>query len=293
MRISLLSLLVVAPASGFSARAPHQSFADSLSGASTTTTTTTSAPLQPARVVPPTLPVVYVYDHCPFCVRVRAALGLKNIKHQVCFMANDDVTTPTELVGKKIAPILQYGDVTMAESLDIIDLLDQDPNCGPTNYFQPDTGRSDLKAWQKSVRDLLRVLQRPRYVATGLLPEFQQVDGRNAFIQNHPLPGYEKADWKAMPLADCQALYNEAMGKDPSEALQTLNAKLIELDDMIFSSTTCSDTNNLPSYDDIDLFARLRSITLLQGVVWPQKLRAYMDYMSITADVPLYDAMAL
>lgn len=30
-------------------------------------------PLQ--RVVPPVLPTVYVYDHCPYCVRVRLALG--------------------------------------------------------------------------------------------------------------------------------------------------------------------------------------------------------------------------
>lgn len=57
------------------------------------------------RIVMDDLPIVYVYDHCPFCVRVRLALGVKNIKHTVHFMANDDVPTPTKLVGKKIAPI--------------------------------------------------------------------------------------------------------------------------------------------------------------------------------------------
>lgn len=51
------------------------------------------------------LPTLYVYDHCPFCVRVRLALGIKNIKHIVHFMANDDIPTPSKLVGKKIAPI--------------------------------------------------------------------------------------------------------------------------------------------------------------------------------------------
>ena len=48
---------------------------------------------------------MYVYDHCPFCVRVRLALGVKNVKHLIHFLANDDVATPTGLVGKKIAPI--------------------------------------------------------------------------------------------------------------------------------------------------------------------------------------------
>ena len=57
------------------------------------------------RVVRPELPVLYVYDHCPFCVRVRLAMGVKNVKHLIHFLANDDIATPTALVGKKIAPI--------------------------------------------------------------------------------------------------------------------------------------------------------------------------------------------
>ena len=43
------------------------------------------------RVVPPVLPKIFVYDHCPFCVRVRIALGIKNVKHELIFLANDDV----------------------------------------------------------------------------------------------------------------------------------------------------------------------------------------------------------
>lgn len=57
------------------------------------------------RVIRQELPTLYVYDHCPFCVRVRLALGVKNVKHLIHFLANDDVATPTKLVGKKIAPI--------------------------------------------------------------------------------------------------------------------------------------------------------------------------------------------
>jgi hypothetical protein len=60
---------------------------------------------KPKRVILDELPTLYVYDHCPFCVRVRAALGVKNIKHNLHFMANDDIATPTKLVGRKISPI--------------------------------------------------------------------------------------------------------------------------------------------------------------------------------------------
>jgi hypothetical protein len=60
---------------------------------------------KPERVIRDELPTLFVYDHCPFCVRVRVAMGIKNVKHNIYFMANDDVKTPTDLVGKKIAPI--------------------------------------------------------------------------------------------------------------------------------------------------------------------------------------------
>jgi hypothetical protein len=59
-----------------------------------------SEPTRPSQlVVGSPLPRVYVYDHCPFCVRVRFVLGIKNIKHNVIYLANDDVETPTKLVG--------------------------------------------------------------------------------------------------------------------------------------------------------------------------------------------------
>ncbi len=60
---------------------------------------TLSDPKRPPQlVVGSPLPRVYVYDHCPFCVRVRFVLGVKNIKHNVIYLANDDVDTPTKLV---------------------------------------------------------------------------------------------------------------------------------------------------------------------------------------------------
>ena len=100
-----------------------------------------SAALAPAR------PTLYVYDHCPFCVRARLAFGLKGIKYDTRFMANDDVDLPTALVGKKISPIFDDGKGTKpyAESLDIVRNVDKDPAYGPVNMFKPLSDRTDLK----------------------------------------------------------------------------------------------------------------------------------------------------
>lgn len=187
----------------------------------------------------------------------------------------------------------------MAESLDIIEKVDSDERFGPTGQLLPSTARTDLKSWQKSVQILLRTLQRPRYVATGLLPEFQQLDGRQFFIKNHQLPPYEKPEWKGdgtdenpgIAMEEKLKLYAEAMANDPAPLVEDLNAKLIELDDMVFSQHYCSEGGL--SMDDIDLWSRLRSITIVRGVQWPEKLRAYMDNLSVLGDVPLYDEMAL
>lgn len=256
---------------------------------------------QGPRIIRDELPILYVYDHCPFCVRTRLAFGIKNIKYSVQFLANDDIPTPTKLVGKKISPIfaLPEDDFVMGESLDIIAKVENDERFGSTNVILPATGRTDIKAWQKSVQTLLRTLQRPRYVATGLMPEFQQIDGRHAFIKNHQLPPYTKPEWKGdgteenpgIDMNEKLKLYAEAMAKDPSSHIEDLNAKLIELDDIVFSEHFCSEGGL--SMDDIDLWSRLRSITIIKGVKWPQKLRAYMDNLSSLGDVPLYDQMAM
>ena len=181
----------------------------------------------------------------------------------------------------------------MAESMDIIELIDSDDRFGPTNALLPASGRTDLKEWQKSVQSLLRTLQRPRYVATGLLPEFQQLDARNAFIQNNQLPHYDKAEWKSsdMSLQEKLQIYADAMADDPAPLIEELNARLVALDDIVYCEHYC--TEGGLSLDDVDLWARLRSITVIGGVDWPKGLRKYMDNISELADVPTYDGMAI
>ena len=93
------------------------------------------------------------------------------------------------MVGKKIAPIWKDADGPMMESLDIIGKMD------PEGTIKPSSGRDDFKKWQKEVQTLMRKLCRPRYVKVPL-PEFMQKAGRDAFVNNHQMPPFEKTDWK-------------------------------------------------------------------------------------------------
>jgi len=243
------------------------------------------------RIILKPLPKLYVYDHCPFCVRVRLALGLKNVKHDLIYFSNDDIDTPTQLVGKKIAPIFEYSDVIppMPESLDIIRKIDSDPTFGPTNFFKESNNRVDIADWQKKVAGINRIIQRPRYMLT-ILPEFASRDGKNAYVKNHPLDPYEKDTWKK-ELTDNQRweLYNKAYIQS-FDLIPEANEALKELDALIYSVDYCSEGGL--SYDDIDLWSRLRSMTLVKGIIFPPKLDGYMKNLSAVADLPLYYSIA-
>jgi len=100
----------------------------------------------------------------------------------------------------------------MLDSMDIIEFIENDERFGPTNVLRPASGRTDLKEWQKTVKFLLRTLQRPRYVATGLLPEFQQLDSRHKCIAKYPLPPFDTPEWNEMEdFSEKLSNYAEAM----------------------------------------------------------------------------------
>lgn len=201
-------------------------------------------------------------------------------------MGNDDVDTPTALVGKKIAPIWVDADGPMGESLDII------AKVVPEGAIKPASGRTDFKAWQKDVQTLMRKICRPRYVKVPL-PEFMQKSGRDAFVNNHQMPPFEKSDWKGNPDMSLDEKYGhyDAAFAESDDLVPQLSEKLKELEGLIH----CEDcaTEGGFSYDDVDLWARLRSLTVIKGLVIGPKVRAYLDNFEAKGDVPLYDVMAV
>ena len=68
---------------------------------------------------------LYHYIHCPFCLRIRMALGHLNIPWTSVPLDYDDEETPIKLINKKMLPIAEWNSgELMNESLDIIERLD-------------------------------------------------------------------------------------------------------------------------------------------------------------------------
>jgi glutaredoxin 2 len=241
------------------------------------------------------LPTLYVYDHCPFCIRARMIFGIKGIKYNLVFLANDDVETPTALVGKKLVPILELpGQAPMGESLDIVRKIDEDEQWGAP-VLKPDSGREDIKAWNKRVSGVMRLLVRPRY-PKGFFPEFAFGRARLAFVRNHPIANPEsgeipdKPTWFDMGPEVWESWYDAHMQNTPA-LLKELNDALKDAEGLVDSEESVSPGGL--SYDDIVFWDRLRGATLVKGVEFGPKVKAYLEGVSKKCDIPLLTDIAM
>ncbi|KAL4087946.1 hypothetical protein PRIC1_012377 [Phytophthora ramorum] len=217
---------------------------------------------------PAPLPQLYIYDHCPFCCRARVALGLKQVKYDVLFLANHDEATPIALVGSKQAPILvPVGEKPFPESWDIVSYVDT--HYGGAPILKEASGREDLGKWIDTAMPLLVTLYLPRFHAAPL-PEFTLRESRDYFKAKK-----EKSFGS----------FSDNIAKSP-ELVAQVNQLLLQLEPMLHSNHS---VNAELSYDDLDLFGRLRGLTLVKGVEWPAKVRAFLEFFSEAGDVPLYD----
>lgn len=209
---------------------------------------------------------LFVYDHCPFCVRARVAFGMKKIPVELSVLLNDDEETPISMIGKKACPILQKTDGSfMGESMDMVHYLD---SLDGSPIFAPSANREDLTVWLKRVNLLFKKLLYPRWI-TSPIGEFKTQGAIDYFVnkKSKELGSFDEA------LANSDVLIKE------------LEDELILLAPMLHSEKHASEQLSI---DDTDLFGRLRAITLIKGLVIPDEVRAYIAYFSQATGIPTF-----
>lgn len=208
---------------------------------------------------------LYVYDHCPFCVRARMVFGLKNLPFELVALANDDEATPIGLVGKKVVPILIKEDGTaMPESLDIVRYVDA--HFG--EKLLSEQVRPDVEDWVKSVGSYYNHLLIPRFVKMGLA-EFETQSAVDYFVKK-----------KTESIGDFQQNLD-----DTATYLVRLQQDLEALVPLIKSASAL---NNGLSLEDIIVFPMLRNLTCVRDLQFPPKILAYLEKMSAQSGVALY-----
>lgn len=213
---------------------------------------------------------LYSYDHCPYCVRARMIFGFKNVPFEHIVLANDDEDTPIGLIGKKMVPILIKPDGSaMPESLDIVDYID---GFGGGKMIAR-TVRPQIKQWREKVAAYYNKLVMPRIVQIGL-EEFQTQSAIDYFTR-------KKTDY----IGD----FAEHLA-NTEEYLKQINSDLAALAPLVTSEHALHDRAGM---EDILLYPHLRSLTMVKGILWPEKLVQYSKNMAEQTSTPLFFDRAL
>ncbi|WP_301667377.1 GrxB family glutaredoxin [Neisseria basseii] len=211
---------------------------------------------------------LYIYDHCPFCVRARMAAGLFGADVEEVVLANDDEATPIGMIGAKQVPILERENGSfMGESLDIVRHFDCEGRL-------KDEVCPEIQAWLDKVGSYNNKLVQPRVIKIGL-PEFATPEAVKYFT-----------DKKEKSIGSFFANLNKT-----AQYLERINADLQELENLM--DGTSDGINGGIGMEDILVFPVLRNLTVVRGIEWPQKVMGYLMTMSEKSGVPLYFDRAL
>lgn len=206
---------------------------------------------------------LYIYEHCPFCIRVRYVAKMLDIALQEIIVDYHDKETPTQLVGKKVVPILIKDDGTpMLESSDIIDYF-----ISLKHSYVASAPIETTLQWQKKAFPLLQRIGYPRWLSLKLA-EFSKEESHLAWVANKQTSelNFERLLEQTEEIAkDVETLANEAEkllnfnGTDPKASL---------VDQAIYYSI-------------------LSGVSCEPTINWPEKLLHWLNVQSESLTLPL------
>ncbi|MCF6767292.1 glutaredoxin 2 [Thiotrichales bacterium 19S11-10] len=219
---------------------------------------------------------LYHYEHCPYCIRVRVVLGVKNILMDLINLPYDDKETPINLTSRKTLPILVLDDgKAIDESLDIcqyLDFIDDHP------IIESQKASKEVKEKVNTLNDKIKPLVYPR----AYLHPLNQYDFPTQSAVNYfRLPKEEK-----MGINFSEALiHSQAYLKEVLEILSNLEAYFEgRINDFDKKGILMS-----ISYDDVIFFPVLRLLTLASDVlVMPEGISYYVNQLALASKVDLY-----
>ena len=211
---------------------------------------------------------LYIYDHCPFCIRAVMVASYKQVPFERVILLNDDEATCDQLIGQKMLPVLELrGEKPFSESQDICEKLDQIGSSA--RKLLPAT---DL---HKQVSDVMSGysqstwgLNFPRVTHIGL-PEFK-TEAAQAYFQGKK-----------------EQLIKESFATALSKTAQ-YKAEVEKMLSELPTLTLPEQRDGFMSWDDVYIFPFLRSLTLTKDLEFPEQVRSYLNAISDLTGVDLY-----
>lgn len=214
---------------------------------------------------------LYIYDHCPYCVKARMIFGFKKVKFELITLLNDDEKTPISMIGKKMVPILETDEGNfMPESMDIVYFIDQ--NFGGKRLIVADINPK-ISQWLGESKDYVYKLAMPRWVKADL-EEFETQGAIDYFTKKK---------------GDMIGSFEDNLAQS-EELIARANSHLKALDELIMSPHA---VNGSLSEDDINLFPTLRSLSIVKGIEFPENVLNYIKTVAKNSEIPLHLDIAL
>lgn len=216
---------------------------------------------------------LHVFDSCPFCVRVKTVVGLKNIDCAISPMTLGQL--PESLEGKLerlTVPVLEQRQhdgkhTVMVESLDIIRYLDQQDEPMFTRYEVSEALNNLLKRLYPISAQLLY----PRMPRLNL-PELSTPDALSLFVESRK---------GALSQSIEQAL------ERTEEYLPELKRILEELDSLLDIDVLVSGERKL-NIDDIAAFSELRNHTMVAELEMSERMMSFVSFIASRSGMSLY-----
>lgn len=214
---------------------------------------------------------LYVYEYCPFCIKARMIFPLKGLPFDMDVLLDDDIRTPTQLIGRKLLPILEKEDGShMGESMDIVRYVDALPD---TAAVITGKRRREIAQWCSAIEYTVYQLSMCRWSEMPV-HEFSTPSAKAFYIRG-------KEAWVG-PF--------EPLLRQTPELLNDVHRALAELEPLIESDNA---VNGELSLDDFNVFPLLHQLSVVKGVQYPAKVDAYRRTMAERCHISLYNEHAI
>ncbi|GAA0793646.1 glutaredoxin 2 [Marinobacterium sediminicola] len=210
---------------------------------------------------------LYIYDHCPFCIRTLIVAHYRQVSDlQQVVLLNDDEDSCHRLIGRKMVPIFEHQGITIAESMDIAKLLDELGE-GPKALRPLQLG--------EAIQPRLQPVQAHSWALT--YPRVTRI-GMDTFATESACD-YFRAKKEA--LLGCS--FEQALAEtDTHKAV--IERVLAELPPL----TLPSEQGDTLSWNDVLNFPPLQYLTLVDGLTFPPRLQQWLHEVAELGGVELY-----
>ncbi|WP_150466215.1 glutaredoxin 2 [Francisella sp. SYW-9] len=212
---------------------------------------------------------IYLYHHCPFCIKVRLVADLSKLDYEMIFLANDDEKSHIDRIGSKQVPFLEKDDGSFIKESDEI-----------CNYI------AKLQDFEIATSTIDSVAK--EYISE-LAPHYRRVVYPR--IPHHPanecdFPTQSAKDYfinkKSQYIGDMDTL----LKNPPYDSIKAINELLEKIDPYV---KTPFINGEKFSWDDINIFPIFFILTMAKGLIEiPSNITNYINNIENKTNVELY-----